>query len=219
MTRTKKEPLSKNDGLVVPLPRKRYAIVYADPPWDYKGQKQHAGAGSNDTGGALSHYATVTTEQMKTWDILSMCEDDCLLFMWSSSPHLDQAINLGKAWGFDWATIAFVWHKQKTNPGFYTLSQCEICLVFKRGKIPRPRGARNIRQFLSEMRGDHSQKPHEVRRRIETMFPHHARIELFARECAPGWDAWGNEVVIDTSLSVAQADTKASLPEGLFAPA
>lgn len=136
--------------------------------------------------------------------------------MWSSSPHLDQAIELGKAWGFAWATIAFVWHKQKTNPGFYTLSQCEICLVFKRGKIPSPRGARNVRQLVSELRGEHSQKPHEVRQRIEAMFPHHARIELFARECAPGWDAWGNEVVIDTDLSVAQADTKSPVLEGLF---
>lgn len=188
------------------------------PLWDYKGQKQHAGPGSSDTGGAVSHYATVTTDQMKTWDIPSICEDNCLLFMWSSSPHLDQAIELGKAWGFAWATIAFVWHKQKTNPGFYTLSECELCLVFKRGKIPSPRGARNVRQFVSQLRGAHSQKPHEVRKRIEALFPRHARLELFARECTPGWDAWGNEIVIDTDLAVAPASSRPLPAEGLFIP-
>ena len=105
-----------------------------------------------------------------------------------------QAIELLKSWGFNYATIGFIWDKQRVNPGFYTMSQCEICLIGKRGKIPRPRGARNIRQLVSEMRGRHSAKPHEVRKRIELMFPDQDKIELFARERVEGWDAWGNEV-------------------------
>ncbi len=114
--------------------------------------------------------------------------------MWATSPHLDQAIDLGKAWGFRWATVAFVWDKVRVNPGFYTMSQCELCLVFKRGRIPRPRGARNVRQLVSEKRHTHSRKPDEIRRRIDLMFPQAAKIELFVRSRAPGWDAWGLEV-------------------------
>ena len=178
-----------------PLPRRRYAVLYADPPWDYKGQLQHAGPNSGDTGGALRHYLTATTAEMKTWPIADLCAPDCLLFMWATSPHLDQAIDLGKAWGFAWATVAFVWHKQKTNPGYYTLSECELCLVFKRGKIPRPRGARNVRQLVSAPRGVHSAKPEEVRRRIELMFPTQKKIELFARQKIRGWDCWGWEAI------------------------
>ena len=174
--------------------RKKYAVLYADPPWDYKGQTQHNGPGGRDTGGALRHYSTVTSAEMKAWRIARICEDNCLLFMWATSPHLDQAIDLGKAWGFQWATVAFVWNKMKTNPGFYTLSQCELCLVFKRGKIPQPRGRRDIRQLVEEMRGPHSAKPDEVRRRIDEMFPHHPKIELFARKRVAGWDAWGIDV-------------------------
>jgi N6-adenosine-specific RNA methylase IME4 len=67
-------------------------------------------------------------------------------------------------------------------------------LIGKRGKIPQPRGARNIRQFVSEMRGEHSAKPEEVRTRIEQMFPTQRKLELFARKPSPGWDVWGNEV-------------------------
>ena len=170
-----------------------YDIVYADPPWDYKGQLQHAGPGSRDTGGAVRHYPTITLDGLKRLGVPAIAADDSLLFLWSTSPHLDQAIELGKAWGFAWATVAFVWDKARVNPGFYTMSQCELCLVFKRGRIPEPRGARNVRQLVTRKRGPHSAKPPEVRERIERMFPRQRRIELFARAPAPGWDSWGLE--------------------------
>ena len=176
------------------FPDGKFDILYADPPWDYKGQLQHTGPGGNDSGGAMRHYPTIKSKEMAKWDVASISEDDCLLFMWATSPHLDQAIDLGKAWGFAWATVAFVWDKQKPNPGFYTMSECELCLVFKRGKIPLPRGARNIRQLVSERRSRHSQKPEEVRRRIDEMFPGQKKLEMFARKRTQGWAAWGLEV-------------------------
>ena len=181
-------------GLYEGLPPGPYEIVYADPPWDYKGQLQHAGRGSADTGGAVRHYPTIALAGLKRLEVASIAADDSLLFLWSTSPHLDQAIELGKAWGFEWATVAFVWDKVRVNPGFYTMSQCELCLVFKRGRIPAPRGARNVRQLVSRRRGPHSAKPPEVRERIEAMFPRQRRIELFARTEAPGWDSWGLDV-------------------------
>ena len=175
------------------LPDHRYAIVYCDPPWDYRGQTQHAGTGKPSTGGAASHYPTVTLAELKTLNVETITEPDCLLFMWSTSPHLDQAIELGKAWGFAWATVAFVWDKTRVNPGFYTMSQCELCLVFKKGRIPQPRGARNVRQLVRTPRDAHSTKPHMVRENIEAMFPTQSKIELFARHEANGWAAWGLE--------------------------
>ena len=160
------------------------------------GQTQHNGKGGKETGGALKHYPTMTLKELKAMKpfVDDLSDTNCLMFMWTSSPHLDQAIDLLKSWGFSWATIAFVWDKQKLNPGFYTMSQCEIVLLGKRGRIPQPRGARNVRQFLSEERGRHSAKPHEIRKRIEAMFPTQNKIEMFARESVEGWDCWGNEV-------------------------
>ena len=72
--------------------------------------------------------------------------------MWVSSPQLKRAIELGESWGFKYITIAFVWDKCMPMVGHYTLSQCEYVLPFKRGVIPKNRGAKNIRQFLSEKR-------------------------------------------------------------------
>ena len=74
------------------------------------------------------------------------------------------------------------------------MSYCELCLVFKRGKIPRPRGARNIKQLVHAPRGKHSEKPSEVIKGIEKMFPTQDKIELFARKKPDNWDVWGLDV-------------------------
>jgi len=175
-----------------------YSIVYADPCWNYAGREQHNKKEANKS--VEEHYPTMTLEELKKLKVPEICHKDCLLFMWTSSPHLPQAIELMTSWGFEYKTIAFVWYKQKTNPGYYTMSECELCLVGKKGNIPRPRGARNIRQFLSEERGRHSAKPVEIRKRIELMFPEQKKIELFSREKVEGWDAWGNEVECSISI-------------------
>lgn len=131
---------------------------------------------------------------LKKLDVQSIADDNCLLFMWTTGPHLAQAIELGVAWGFEYKTIAFVWDKQIHNPGRYTLSQTELCLVFKKGKIPTPRGARNIRQLVSLKRSAHSEKPEQVIEGITKMFPTQKKIELFARRNYVGWDNWGLEI-------------------------
>jgi len=177
-----------------------FDIIYADPPWDYKGQRQHTDGGATDTGGASTHYPTMRLSELKRLDVQSIAAADSLLFLWVTNPHLDQGIELLKSWGFQWATVGFVWDKQRVNPGFYTMSQVELCLIGKRGRIPQPRGARNVRQLVSSRRGRHSAKPESIRRYIETMFPTQRRIELFARPLPPDlferrsdWATWGNE--------------------------
>lgn len=120
-------------------------------------------------------------------------ENNSLLFMWTSGPFMEFAIRLGQHWGFKYVTVAFVWDKVVMNPGNYTLTQTEFCLVFKRGKIPTPRGTKNERQLLREKRTAHSRKPSEVRTRIARMFPTQNKLEMFARSTHKGWDAHGNE--------------------------
>ena len=184
-----------------PLPNKTYSIIYADPPWHYNGKMQFDKSGTVKKNpnwekdifisSACFKYPTLPTKELMTLPIDEISEDDALLFMWATNPHLEQAILLGKAWGFDYKTVAFVWNKMNHNPGQYTLSYCELCLLFKRGRIPRPRGARNVKQLLEEPRKKHSQKPEEVANRINRMFPEQSKIELFARAQRSDWDVWG----------------------------
>ncbi len=88
------------------------------------------------------------------------------------------------------------------------MSSIEMVIIGKKGKIPEPRGARNVKQFLAETRGNHSVKPQEIRSRIERMFPTQNKLEMFARYASDGWDVWGNEFdVDDNDLEVLKRNT------------
>ncbi len=207
------------------LPDGKFQIIYADPPWDYGGKMQFdkSSIKSENEGwkrdifisAANFKYPTVKTKDLKRIPIDRICDDDCLLFMWVTNPHLAQGIELGTAWGFEYKTVAFVWDKMSHNPGQYTLSNCELCLVFKRGRIPRPRGARNIQQLVRAPRGAHSVKPDIVRDNIAKMFPSQRKIELFARTTTEGWDVWGLDVREEQAYAPS-AETIASEPPCLF---
>jgi N6-adenosine-specific RNA methylase IME4 len=198
------------ENLYPDLPNKKYDVIYADPPWDYGGKLQFdkSSKGVNDldpnkkifVSSACFKYPTLKTSELKKLRINDITKDNCLLFMWTTNPHLKQAIDLGGAWGFEYRTVAFVWDKMNHNPGQYTLSNCELCLLFKKGKIPSPRGARNVQQLVRVPRGKHSEKPVEVLQGITKMFPTQDKIELFARGTNEGWDSWGLDVLKQVAL-------------------
>ena len=179
---------------------KKYDIIYADPAWQYDSGRSLAKKSLLD-GVSNKHYGTMKIDDLKKLPIEKIASDNALCFMWLVSPKVDLGIQVMESWGFKYVTIAFIWHKQRTNPGYYTMSECEICVVGKKGKIPTPRGSRNQRQFLSELRTKHSKKPNEIRNRIDRMFPEQNKVELFARQNYEGWDAWGNEVENSIDLS------------------
>ncbi|WP_286153410.1 MT-A70 family methyltransferase [Sporofaciens musculi] len=199
--RTKINPL---EDIYPKLPNKKYQVIYADPPWDYGGKMQYDKTTIKDENvgfekkiflsSAMFKYPTVKLKQLKELDVDSIADEDCILFMWTTGPQMANAIELGKAWGFEYKTMAFVWDKMVHNPGRYTLSQTEFVLAFKKGKFPQPRGARNVRQMVMVPRGKHSEKPLEVIDGITKMFPEQDKIELFARNNFNGWDNWGLEI-------------------------
>lgn len=186
------------------LPDKKYQIIYADPPWDYGGKMQYDKTTiKNENVGfekkifissANFKYPTLKLSQLKELNVVNIADDNCILFMWTTGPQLENSIKLGEVWGFEYKTVAFVWDKMIHNPGRYTLSQTEFVLAFRRGKFPTPRGARNIRQMITVHRGKHSEKPLEVIEGITKMFPQQDKIELFARNNFVGWDNWGLEI-------------------------
>ena len=200
-SKTKINPL---ENLFPQLPRVKYDVIYADPPWDYGGKMQYDKTSLKDenigfekkifTSSAIFKYPTLKLKQLKELDVQSIAADDCILFMWTTGPHFANAIELGRSWGFEYKTVAFVWDKMIHNPGRYTLSQTEFVLAFKKGRFPTPRGARNIRQMVNVKRKKHSEKPLEVIDGITKMFPEQKKIELFARVNYEEWDNWGIEI-------------------------
>ena len=195
--RTKHNPFSF-EYVYSKLPRSIFDIFYADPPWDYNGKLQYDRS-KLFVSAARFKYPTMKTEEMMKIPIQNIAAEDSLLFMWVTSPHLAQAIQLGESWDFKYRTVAFVWDKMNHNPGKYTMSSCEMGLVFKRGRIPMPRGARNIKQMVRIPRGKHSEKPVEVMQAIQKMFPTQRRIEIFANKKYRGWSRWGLQQLLSKS--------------------
>lgn len=127
----------------------------------------------------------------------------CALFMWATFPQIADALRVMETWGFTYKTAAFVWVKKNRKSdtpfwgmGAYTRANAEICLL---GVTPDFRASEQIKshavhQIIEAPVMEHSIKPDETRRRIVELLGDVPRIELFARQRVPGWDAWGDEI-------------------------
>ena len=150
-------------------------------------------------GAAEHHYPTMSIEQLSALPVPNLAAEDSVLFLWTTFPQLPAALQLIKAWGFKYKTVAFVWLKLNKKSrtwfygmGFWTRSNAEICLLAIKGH-PKRRSA-GIHQFIISPIEQHSKKPDETKDKIVTLMGDIPRIELFARQETPGWDVWGNEV-------------------------
>ena len=174
---------------------KRYDVIYADPPWRFLTYSEK-GKGRS----AERHYPTMAKEEIKALPVNIISAKDSVLFLWITAPCLIEGLELIKAWGFTYKTIAFTWVKQnKRNDkpfmglGYYTRANAEYCLIATKGKVLK-RQSRSVSSVIISHIERHSKKPDEVRKRIVELYGERPRIELFAREKADGWDCFGNEV-------------------------
>lgn len=190
-----------------------YDIVYADPPWMYTGSPDKDQA-------AGKHYELLSDEALRALPVKGLFKRDTVVFLWVTSPRLDAGIDLLRAWGLHYRGIAFNWVKttkdgriiygQGVRPSIVK-STTELVLAASptRSGRPRPVADESVGQVvyaegglvepLPETeavlapRGRHSEKPAEVRARIERLYPTATKLEMFARVASPGWHRWGNE--------------------------
>ena len=179
---------------------KKYGIIYADPPWEYKVYSDK-GKGKS----AERHYPTMTLKEICALPVGELAEQDCVLLMWTTIPVLRDAFSVIEAWGFTYKTVAFVWIKQNRKSdglfwgmGHWTRANAEFCLLATKGHPKRI--SASVHQVIVSHVEKHSKKPEEARKRIVALLGDLPRIELFARQKYDGWDVWGNEVECDVSI-------------------
>ena len=166
----------------------RYQIIYADPPWQYRDRGIRSGT--------RPHYRTMRLDELAGLPVRQVAASDSWLFLWCTMPMLDRVHRVIDAWGFTYKTAGFVWVKttKAKRPamgcGHYTRANAELCLLSIRGRPARV--SRSVGQIVLAPRSSHSQKPDDVRGHIVELCGDVPRIELFAREAADGWDAWGD---------------------------
>ena len=179
-----------------------FDVILADPPWHFQNYAaDEPGMLHDRSRGANRYYPTMTTADICAMQVPA--DDNAVLFMWSCWPMLLDAVDVVRAWGFEYKTIAWVWVKSQrsgfgffTGMGYYTRSNSEPCLLATRGKVSKPVD-RGVQALIYSPIRKHSQKPDEQYRKIERLYPGKRYLELFARRSRPGWSVWGNEVNSD----------------------
>jgi N6-adenosine-specific RNA methylase IME4 len=169
----------------VDVPVGEFSVLYADPPWRYEFSE-------TDTRAIENQYPTLPLE-----DILALAvpaAEDCVLFLWATSPKLADSLEVVDAWGFTYRTC-MVWVKDKIGMGYYARQRHELLLVAVRGEPGVPAEADRPDSVIASPRlARHSGKPEAAYELIERMYPDRPRCELFARNTRAGWASWGNEV-------------------------
>jgi N6-adenosine-specific RNA methylase IME4 len=174
------------------LPPQSYRVILSDPPWRFalystKGERKSPQA----------HYSCMDLRQIQGLPVGELAHPaGAVCIMWATAPMLPQAITTLGAWGFTYKS-AGAWAKQSSTgrslafgPGYIYRSAAEFWLI---GTIGKPvQLSRSIRNLILAPRREHSRKPDQMRSDLEIMFDG-PRCELFARETAPGWSAWGNQ--------------------------
>ena len=185
----------------------KYSLIYADPPWAY--------GNTISNGAAENHYGTMKLIDIKRLAVWDLAAENSVLAMWYTGTHNQEAIELAEAWGFAVRTMkGFTWVKlnqlaegevtdfydfldllnaeTRMNGGNHTRANTEDLLIATRG-VGLERMNAGIKQVVYSPLGAHSEKPWEVRHRLELLYGDVPRIELFSRCGAPGWDHWGNQ--------------------------
>lgn len=183
--------------------RKKYKIIYADPPWSFSNKR----TGGSMKSGAEQQYPCMSLKELKELPVKTICDESSVLVMWWVSSMPLEALQLAYRWGFEVKNMCgFVWTKTcKTDTskdhfgmGFLTRSSVECALIAVKGK--RWRESASVRQVVRTPVGKHSRKPGVVRDRIVELFGDVPKVELFATQKTKGWHTWGNVVPNDLRL-------------------
>ena len=169
----------------VPEPTGKYRVIYADPPWSYGNSMPDYATDQRD------HYPVMAMSDICALPVREWAEDDAVLFLWVTSPILEESFQVIRAWGFKYKA-SFVWDKVLHNMGHYNSVRHEFLLVCTRGSC-QPDTRKLFDSVQSIERTEHSKKPEEFYDIIETIYSNGERLEMFARQPRKGWKAYGNQ--------------------------
>jgi len=194
--------MKSNKEIKEPFPNKKYQIIYADPPWEFKTYSEKGRMKTPDR-----HYPLMKIENIKSMDTDSIADENCVLFLWVPWCNLPDALEVMKAWNFKYSCCGFIWIKKNKHSnnlfwglGKWTRNNSEVCLLGIKGHPLKYKKSYSVHQVVISKIEEHSKKPDEVRKRIVELMGDLPRIELFARQKVEGWDCWGNEVPNETQM-------------------
>lgn len=169
-----------------------YDFIMADPAWRLATWSE-AGKGEKSP---EAHYDTMLLQEIADLPVGLLASKHAVLWLWATSPMIDQQIWLLKHWGFQFATMG-CWNKKTRNgkyrwgPGYRLRTTMEPFLI---GTMGSPITSRSIPSGWDGLARGHSRKPEEGYDLAEKMMPRAKRMDLFSRQTRPGWECWGREI-------------------------
>ena len=166
-----------------------FRVIYADPAWSYNDKQD-----TPQLGGASKHYDTMSIAELSKLPVNKISEKNSILFLWVTSPLLEDAFQVVASWGFKYKT-SFIWDKVKHNMGHYNSVRHEILLVCTKGSCtPDNKVLYNSVQRI-ERNNNHSEKPIEFLNIIDDLYSYGNKLEMFCRTIKKeNWYGWGNEL-------------------------
>lgn len=174
--------------VTAPLPSLEgpYELIVADPPWRYEHIKR-------DSDHIENHYPTMDLAEICALPVASQrAAENCVLYLWTTSPKLEESFQVLAAWGFRYRTC-MVWVKDKIGMGYWARQQHELILIATKGSPPLPEPEVRPSSVVNGDRTQHSAKPPGFYDLINKMFPGRSKMEMFARSPREGWAVWGNQ--------------------------
>ncbi len=172
------------------LPEQQYNVIVVDPPWEYRLKHDHRR-------NALL-YPTMKMEEIKDIPIQQLATADSILWLWSTNAHLPDALEIVACWGFEYKVL-LTWVKNRIGTGYWLRGRTEHAIMAVKGH-PVVNLTNQSTVIHAPIR-EHSQKPDEFYRLVETLCPGR-KIELFARENRDGWDTWLTSANISQTVGV-----------------
>jgi len=177
--------------------RKKYNVLMADPPHEYKNQKTGGGMAS----GVSSKYKTMSLDKICELPVRKIAHKNSVCFLWITTPLLENGFKILEAWGFKYKT-SLVWDKSASGGwGFWIRTATEFLLIGVKGNVKAFRSRRT--NVIRHNRIGHSVKPDVFREIVEELTKQFGKnrkmIELFARKhpskkhYARKWDYFGIE--------------------------
>lgn len=202
----------------------RYSLIYADPPWAYGNTISNGAAADH-----YSTMRLIDLKRLPVWELAA--ENAVLAMWYTGTHNQEAielaeawGFTVRTMKGFTWVKLNQLAElriskalaegevadfydfldllnaETRMNGGNHTRANTEDVLIATRGAGLERKHA-GIKQVVYSPLGAHSEKPWEVRHRLELLYGDVSRIELFSRSAAPGWHHWGNECSSSITLT------------------
>jgi ParB-like chromosome segregation protein Spo0J len=94
----------------------KYRVIYADPPWQYSNSMPVDMATQQE-----DHYPTMPVSEICKLPVSDLALDNAVLFLWATSPILEESFGVIRAWGFKYK--AFFVYQSVRIPNFLSESK------------------------------------------------------------------------------------------------